>query len=62
MGIDKFIGEALPIAQQSVVAASEDLEGRVRAVNLLKRLMAEIVCWLNFEEAVSVAEELFSEC
>ena len=24
--------------------------------------MAEIVCWLHFEEAVSVAEELFSEC
>ena len=29
---------------------------------LLKRLMGEIVCWLTFEEAVSTAEELFSEC
>ncbi len=44
------------------MTATEDSEGRSRAVALLKRLMAEIVNWLTFEEAVSVAEELFSEC
>ncbi len=46
MGIDKYIGEALPIVQASVTSAQEDTEGRARAVTFLKRLMAEIVCWL----------------
>ena len=50
------------MVQGSIVGIQDDKEGRVRAVNLIKRLMAEIVNWLTFEEAVSVAEELFSEC
>ena len=36
MGIDKFIGETLPVVQGSVVAAHEDSEGRARAVTFLK--------------------------
>ena len=56
------MSENLPVVQRSIESIGDDLEGRVRAVNLLKRLMAEIVTWLKFDEAVSVAEELFSEC
>lgn len=62
IGIEKFIATSLPVVQKSVVSAANDEEGRERAVALLKRLMAELVNWLTFEEAVSVAEELFSEC
>ena len=62
MGIEMFLGKHLPICQASVIATSDDNEGRSHAVSLLKRLMVEIVNWLTFEEAGSVAEELFSEC
>ena len=52
----------MPLVQRNIETSLDDNEGRSRAVALLKRLMGEIVCWLTFEEAVSTAEELFSEC
>lgn len=62
IGIEKFLEQNLTVVQKSIESITDDLEGRVRAVALIKRLMGEIVNWLSFEEAVSTAEELFSEC
>lgn len=62
IGIEKFLEQNLTVVQKSIENITDDLEGRVRAVALIKRLMGEIVNWLSFEEAVSTAEELFSEC
>ena len=62
LGIEKFMADTMPVVQKSVKTAENDEEGRNRAVTLIKRLMGEVVRWLTFEEAVSVAEKFFSEC
>ena len=62
LGIEKFMADTMPVVQKSVTTAENDEEGRNRAVTLIKRLMGEVVRWLTFEEAVSVAEKFFSEC
>ena len=62
LGIEKFLNDTMPVVQASVTTAENDEEGRNRAISLIKRLMGEIVRWLTFEEAVSVAEKFFSEC
>ena len=61
-GIEKHMQEAMPIVQRTIEADYSDEEGRVKAVEFLKRLMAEVVNWLSYEESVVVAEQLFCEC
>ena len=61
-GIEKHMQEAMPIVQRTIESDYNDDEGRVKAVEFLKRLMAEIVNWLSYEESVVVAEQLFCEC
>lgn len=62
MGIEKFFTDHLPVVQSSVVTADKDEEGRKRAIAYINRLMGEVVRWLDFEEAIHVAETFFSEC
>ena len=62
MGIEKFFTDHMPVVQKSVVTADKDEEGRKRALAYINRLMAEIVRWLDFHEAINVAETFFSEC
>ena len=55
-GIEKHMQETLPVVQRGIEGDYNDDEGWVKAVTFLKRLMAEIVNWLTYEEAVTVAE------